>query len=165
MFVLARRRNVASALVVSLFALGIAAGGTPASASGQPWRNPHQPAEKRADELLAALSKAQKIQLALVNFAALASFGVPVLNADDGPNGVRATGTTAMPRRNLAGSHSTQRLINSGHPPRSLTESLNLSVIQVPRINHFLPAQCYSNEWNAACFPFVAKLRTAGRKS
>ena len=97
MFVLARRRNVASALVVSLFALGIAAGGTQASASGQPWRNPHQPAEKRANELLAALSKAQKIQLALGNFAALASFGVPVLNADDGPNGVRATGTTAMP--------------------------------------------------------------------
>lgn len=48
-------------------------------------------------ELLAALSTDQKIQLALGNFAALASFGVPGLNADDGPDGIRNPGTTAMP--------------------------------------------------------------------
>jgi beta-glucosidase-like glycosyl hydrolase len=35
--------------------------------------------------------------MALGNFAALASFGVPELNADDGPNGLRNPGTTAMP--------------------------------------------------------------------
>jgi beta-glucosidase len=110
MFTLARRRNAAPALVVSALALVIAAGSPPVSAqartnvsrvsadaSGQPWRNPHQPAEVRASELLAALSTDQKIQLALGNLAALASFGVPELNADDGPDGLRNPGTTAMP--------------------------------------------------------------------
>jgi beta-glucosidase len=109
MVTLARRRNAAPAIVVSALALVIAVGGSPASAqttsvsrvsadaSGQPWRNPHQPAEVRANELLAALSTDQKIQLALGNFAALASFGVPALKADDGPDGLRNPGTTAMP--------------------------------------------------------------------
>src|SRR5215468_10333157 len=110
MFTLARRRSAPPALVVSALALVIAAAGPSVSAqartnvsrvsadgSGQPWRNPGQPAEVRANELLAALSTDQKIQLALGNFAALASFGVPVLNADDGPDGVRSPGTTAMP--------------------------------------------------------------------
>ena len=110
MFTLARRRNAAPAIVVSALALVIAVGGSPVSAqattsvsrvsadaSGQPWRNPRQPAEVRANELLAALSTDQKIQLALGNFAALASFGVPELKADDGPDGLRNPGTTAMP--------------------------------------------------------------------
>ena len=109
MFTLPRRRRAATA-VVSALALVITAAGFSASAqartnappvgadgSGQPWRNPGQPAEVRANELLAALSTDQKIQLALGNFAALASFGVPVLNADDGPDGLRNPGTTAMP--------------------------------------------------------------------
>ena len=109
MFTLPRRRR-AAASVVSALALVIAAAGLSASAqaspnaagvradvSGQPWRNPGQPAEKRASELLAALTTDQKIQLALGNFAALASFGVPLLNADDGPDGLRNPGTTAMP--------------------------------------------------------------------
>ena len=111
MFTLARCRNAASALVVSALALVIAAGGSSVSAqartnvsrlsadaSGQPWRNPRQPAEVRANELLAVLSTDQKIQLALGNFAALASFGVPVLKADDGPNRLRNPGATAMSR-------------------------------------------------------------------
>src|SRR5215471_14619222 len=110
MFTLARRRSAAPALVVSALAMVIAAAGPSVSAqaranvppvgadgSGQPWRNPGQPAEVRAGELLAALSTDQKIQLALGNFAALASFGVPALNADDGPDGLRNPGTTAMP--------------------------------------------------------------------
>ena len=110
MFSPARRRKAASALVVSALALGIAAGGSSfsaqartnvprlsADASGQPWRNPDQPPGVRANELLAALSTDQKIQLALGNFAALASFGVPELKADDGPDGLRNPGTTAMP--------------------------------------------------------------------
>jgi beta-glucosidase len=103
---LTRRRRAVSALAVSVLALLIMAGGAPASAqakddmpngSGQPWRNPGQPPEARANELLAALSTDQKIQLALGNFAALKSFGVPVLKADDGPDGLRNPGTTAMP--------------------------------------------------------------------
>src|SRR5215469_15381351 len=110
MFTLARRRSAAPALVVSALALVLAAAGPSVSAqartnvsrvtaggSGQPWRNPRLPAEVRAKELLAALSTDQKIQLALGNFAALASFGVPELNADDGPDGLRNPGTTAMP--------------------------------------------------------------------
>jgi beta-glucosidase len=110
MFTPARRRNAAPALVVSALALVIAAAGPSASVqartnvsrvsadtSGQPWRNPHQPAQVRASELLAALSTDQKIQLALGNFAALASFGVPALSSDDGPDGLRNPGTTAMP--------------------------------------------------------------------
>ena len=108
MFTPARRR-AAPALVVSALALVVAAGPSvsvqartnvplvSADQSGQPWRNPDQPAEVRASELLAALSTDQKIQLALGNFAALASFGVPALNADDGPDGLRNPGTTAMP--------------------------------------------------------------------
>jgi beta-glucosidase len=109
MVTLTRRRSAAAA-VVSALALVIAAAGLPAFAqartsapragaddSGQPWRNPGQPAQVRAHELLAALSTDQKIQLALGNFTALASFGVPVLNADDGPDGLRNPGTTAMP--------------------------------------------------------------------
>src|SRR5215469_7167978 len=110
MFTLARRRNIVSALAVSVLAVLIAVGGSSVSSpargnvllaggggSGQPWRNPDQPPGVRANELLAALSTDQKIQLALGNFAALASFGVPALNADDGPNGLRNPGTTAMP--------------------------------------------------------------------
>ena len=63
----------------------------------QPWRDPSQPAEVRADELLSALTGDEKIQLALGNFAALQSFGVPTLTNDDGPDGVRNPGTTALP--------------------------------------------------------------------
>ena len=103
MFGFARRRGVVPALAVSLFAALAASGASSASAQargdaphltaggsqrgdgaryagarrGQPWRNPHQPPGVRANELLAALSTDQKIQLALGNFAALRSFGVP----------------------------------------------------------------------------------------
>jgi beta-glucosidase len=110
MFTLARRRNVVSVLAVSVLAVLIAVGGSPVSSpargdvlreggggSGQPWRNPDRPPGVRANELLAALSTDQKIQLALGNFAALAGFGVPELKADDGPDGLRNPGTTAMP--------------------------------------------------------------------
>ena len=107
MFTLTHRRKIVPALAAAaVLAAVITAGGAPATAqartirpnvSGQPWRNPDQPPEARASELLAALSTDQKIQLALGNFAALASFGVPALKADDGPDGLRNPGTTAMP--------------------------------------------------------------------
>jgi beta-glucosidase len=119
----ARRRGVLPVVAFSLFALVAAAGASSAAAQarggapqvtaggsqlgggarhaaaggGQPWRNPHQPPEVRANELLAALSTGQKIQLALGHFAALQKFGVPKLRANDGPDGVRSRGTTAMP--------------------------------------------------------------------
>jgi beta-glucosidase len=64
---------------------------------GQPWENSDQPALVRADELLSAMTTDQKIDLVLGNFASLQSLGIPVLNGDDGPDGVRNPGTTAMP--------------------------------------------------------------------
>ena len=113
MSALPRRRAVASVLAVSVLGLLTASGASsaeshartaaasgarhPRIASGQPWTNPNQPALVRANELLAALGTDQKIQLALGNFAALSSFGVPTLTFDDGPDGVRNPGTTAMP--------------------------------------------------------------------
>ncbi len=92
MFALLARRAVASALTVAALALFSAT-----AASAQSWTNPNQPALTRANELLSALSTDQQIQLALGNFAALESFGVPNLTFDDGPDGIRNPGTTAMP--------------------------------------------------------------------
>ena len=66
-------------------------------ATGQSWQNPIQPPELRADELLATMTTDQKIDLVLGNFAPLQSLGIPALNGDDGPDGLRNPGTTAMP--------------------------------------------------------------------
>ena len=74
MFALSARRFVVAVLTVTALALL-----TATAASGQAVGQPNQPALTRANELLAALSTDQKIQLALGNFAALASFGVPKL--------------------------------------------------------------------------------------
>ena len=60
-------------------------------------QNHNQPPLARANELLAALSTDQKIELALGNFSAVKSSSVPVLNFTDGPDGVRNAGTTAIP--------------------------------------------------------------------
>jgi beta-glucosidase len=92
MFALPARRVVASALTVAALALF-----TATAASAQSWTNPNQPALTRANELLSALSPDQKIQLALGNFADLSSFGVPLVNFQDGPDGIRNPGTTALP--------------------------------------------------------------------
>ena len=105
-----RRRAVAVALIV--FALvGLAASGSslarshvaastakhPRVLTGQSWQNPDQPPLVRAHELLAMMSTDQKIDLALGNFAPLQSLGIPALSSDDGPDGLRSSGTTAMP--------------------------------------------------------------------
>jgi beta-glucosidase len=62
-----------------------------------PWDDRGQAPQKRADELLAAMTADQKIELVLGNFQPLQSLGIPVLNGDDGPDGLRNPGTTAMP--------------------------------------------------------------------
>ncbi|HEV3389179.1 MAG TPA: glycoside hydrolase family 3 C-terminal domain-containing protein [Solirubrobacteraceae bacterium] len=90
------RRVVVSALTIAALAL-FTATATAAPAQGQPWDNPNQPPLTRANELLAALSTDQQIQLALGNFADLSSFGVPAVNFQDGPDGIRNPGTTALP--------------------------------------------------------------------
>ncbi len=96
MFALRRRRVAAATLTVAVLSLLIASGSSSAD-SGQPWRNPSQPALVRANELLAAMTTDQKIDLALGNFAPLQSLGIPALSSDDGPDGLRNPGTTAMP--------------------------------------------------------------------
>jgi beta-glucosidase len=92
-----RRRIAAAVLAVALVAL-IDASGASSAPSGQPWRNPSQSPQMRANELLSAMTKAQKIELVTGNFAAdLTSLGIPALESDDGPDGLRSSGTTAMP--------------------------------------------------------------------
>ncbi|MBV9607459.1 MAG: glycoside hydrolase family 3 C-terminal domain-containing protein [Solirubrobacterales bacterium] len=95
MFALRRRRVMAVLAVAGLTLL--AASGTSAGAPAPPWQNPNQPPLTRADELLAAMSTDQKIDLALGQFAPLQSLGIPALSSDDGPDGLRNPGTTAMP--------------------------------------------------------------------
>jgi beta-glucosidase len=68
-----------------------------AAAPEQPWRDPNQPPGQRADELLAAMTFDQKVAVALGDFGPVASLGVPPLTWADGPNGIRAPGTTAFP--------------------------------------------------------------------
>ena len=96
MLTLTHRRKMVPVLAAAVLAAVITAGAAPATAqaktgrpnrtngSGQPWRNPGQPPGVRAGELLAALNTDQKIQLALGDFAALASFGVGTSSADLG---------------------------------------------------------------------------------
>jgi beta-glucosidase len=91
-----RRGRAAAVLAVAVVAL-IAASGTSAAAPAQPWQNPNQPPEVRANELLATMTQAQKIDLVTGNFAPLQSLGIPALSSDDGPDGLRNPGTTAMP--------------------------------------------------------------------
>ncbi len=91
-----RRRRAAAVLAVAVVAL-LAASATSSASSGQAWQNRNQPPEVRANELLAAMSTAQKIDLASGTFAPLQSLGIPALSSDDGPDGLRSSGTTAMP--------------------------------------------------------------------
>jgi beta-glucosidase len=97
-----RRRAGAAALIAFALIALAATGSSPASprariVSGGPWQNPSQPPLLRANELLAAMSSGQKIDLVLGQFAPLQSLGIPALSSDDGPDGVRNAGTTAMP--------------------------------------------------------------------
>ncbi|HEX4719503.1 MAG TPA: glycoside hydrolase family 3 C-terminal domain-containing protein [Thermoleophilaceae bacterium] len=87
------RSRVVVFVLVGACVLGVAQGAWAAD----PWRDPTQPPAQRASELLVAMSFDQKVQLALNNFAAVASFGVPALANFDGPSGVRTTGTTSFP--------------------------------------------------------------------
>jgi beta-glucosidase len=82
--------------VAALVAAGALGAAAPARAD-QPWRDPRRPPATRAAELLAALTPDQKVAIALNDWAAVASLGVPALSNDDGPSGIRAAGTTALP--------------------------------------------------------------------
>ena len=68
-----------------------------AAAAAEPWRDPGQPPLTRADELLAALSFDQKVDIAMGEFDSVAGLGVPAITSSDGPSGVRADGTTSWP--------------------------------------------------------------------
>ena len=91
-----KRRAAVSVAVLAMCCSLVVSGTGVVSAEGS-WRDASQPPLQRANELLAALSTDQKIAIALGDLSAVASFGVPELTWDDGPNGIRASGTTAMP--------------------------------------------------------------------
>src|SRR3954468_9820502 len=90
------RSHTLRAAVVMLVGVFVAAG-APASWAADPWGDASQPPGQRADELLAAMSFNQKVQLALNNFGEVASFGVRPLRDFDGLSGVRTTGATSFP--------------------------------------------------------------------
>jgi beta-glucosidase len=96
MFALRRRRVAAATLTVAVLSL-LAASGSSSADSGQPWQNPNQPPLVRANELLAAMTTDQKIDLVTANFTPLQTLGIPALKGDDGPDGLRNPGTTALP--------------------------------------------------------------------
>src|SRR5215212_3832439 len=68
-----------------------------AYADGKPWLDRDAPASARAEALLDAMTPAQRVSLALGDFDAVASLGIPAIRSTDGPNGVRDTGTTSLP--------------------------------------------------------------------
>jgi beta-glucosidase len=100
---MARMRYLAVAVTaLALMGLGLSAAsaaspGRRAATATQPWRDPSQSATQRASELLPAMTTDQKIDLVLGNFAPLQSLGIPALQGDDGPDGLRNPGTTALP--------------------------------------------------------------------
>jgi beta-glucosidase len=75
-----------------------------ARAAGEPWLDRDRPAAERADALLAAMTPAQRVSLALGDFDAVASLGIPAITSTDGPNGVRSTGTTSLPSAQMLAS-------------------------------------------------------------
>ena len=95
----ARRMPVLWVAIAAVMCAATGVGATVAGAAtpAQPWQDTSQPAMQRADELLAAMTTDQKIDLVLGNFAPLSSLGIPALSSDDGPDGLRNPGTTAMP--------------------------------------------------------------------
>ena len=84
-----------------------------ASSLAHRWLNAHQPAQKRAQELLVAMTQTDKIGL-VTDGPVNPALGIPMLGADDGPNGLRSLGAnlsgsvTAFPTaENLAASFDT----------------------------------------------------------
>jgi beta-glucosidase len=75
----------------------VAAAGSSSAAPGHRSQDQSQPPLVRANELLATMTRDQKIDLVTGNFAPLESLGIPALSSDDGPDGLRNPGTTAMP--------------------------------------------------------------------
>src|SRR5438105_4844692 len=71
---------------------------TVAADAGRPWMDPSQPTALRAQELLAAMTFDEKVDLVTADYAPLAHLGVPPLNLADASSGIRGdTGVTAFP--------------------------------------------------------------------
>ena len=86
-------------MAAALFALLLAPAGAAASPRAvlQRAAEPNPAALARANALLAQLSADQKIAVARNDFSTVASLGIPAFSWQDGPNGIRTTGTTSLP--------------------------------------------------------------------
>src|SRR5689334_5786937 len=91
-----RRGRAAAVLAVAVVAL-VAASGSSSAAPAHRSQDQTQPPLVRANELLATMTRDQKIDLVTGNFAPLQSLRIPALKSDDGPDGLRNPGTTALP--------------------------------------------------------------------
>jgi beta-glucosidase len=93
----------AAVLAVSVLGSAAATAGSshaataPSARTTQPWRDLHQSATRRASELLSAMTLDEKADLLLANFPPLRGLGIPALQGNDGPDGLRSPGSTAMP--------------------------------------------------------------------
>ena len=130
---------------------GALATGTPFSAPGRatadnlaPWLNRRQSADRRAAELLAAMSLEQKLTLVAGGGAGIPALGVPPLRFTDGPNGIGdgATRVTAFPAaidvaaswdRSLAGSYGQALGAEAAGKGNTLLAAPTINVVRTPR--------------------------------
>jgi beta-glucosidase len=95
-----KKLGVLGSVILAAGLLGTVAPSLAASAahaSAEPRTNPNQPPQRRAKELLAAMTQSDKIGL-ITGGPVNPALGIPKLGSDDGPNGLRGqTNVTAWP--------------------------------------------------------------------
>ncbi len=82
---------LAGAALLLLAGPGASAGSASSGSAGDaasPWSNPHQLPARRAAELVAAMTQAEKIELVASDSSGIPRLGIPPLAFIDGPNGI-----------------------------------------------------------------------------